>query len=145
MRQVRYLLIGGMLMVLLWGSTTLTLAQDFEPEVTYGPCPPTSVLEIEGETIECGTVSVPEDYSDPDGDVYNIAFVIFKARSQAPFADPVLYLEGGPGFASLASLVAFPGLPAAQSAQDRRFDDLRQFRDVIWFDQRSTGLGMSGE
>lgn len=126
-----------LILVLLAGGTTGIAAQDFEPTVTYGPCPPLYLLEIEGETVECGTVTVPEDYSDPEGDVYEIAFVVFKARSQAPFPDPVIYLEGGPGAASLINLFANFGLA---SAQNDRFDALRQFRDVIWFDQRSTGL-----
>lgn len=46
--------------------------------VTPGPWPPVGLLEVEGETVECGTVTVPVDYSRADGDVYELAFVVHK-------------------------------------------------------------------
>ncbi len=119
------------------GATVHATDTGVTPTVTPAACPPVGVLEVEGQTVECGTVSVPVDYSDPEGETYELAFVVHKARSLAPFTDPVIYLEGGPGVASLANLEDQLG---NGSFQDLLFDELRDQRDVIWFDQRSTGL-----
>lgn len=107
------------LLLAAWGGPTLAAdeaaAAGFEPMVTPAPCPAVGLLEVEGDTVECGTVTVPVDYSEPDGDVYELAFVVHKARSQAPFADPVIYLEGGPGVASPVNLADPYGLGSAQT------------------------------
>src|SRR4051794_610885 len=57
--------------------------------------------QVEGSTVICGAVVVPEMHANPDGRTIRIAVAQFKSRSQTPAAEPIVYLEGGPGGASL--------------------------------------------
>lgn len=82
--------------------------------------------ELDGETIVCGTLSVPVDYAQPEGKHLEIAFAQLLSRSLSPAAEPVVYLQGGPGGSSLQRLSEFAEL----------FATLRTTHDVILFDQR---------
>lgn len=101
--------------------------------VTLAPCTrPVAPSEIDGQTVVCGTISVPEDHDSPDGDRLNLAFIVYRAHSLAPVADPVVYLHGGPGGGTVQSVASVSLF----------FDHLRGRRDVIAFDQR--GVDASG-
>jgi pimeloyl-ACP methyl ester carboxylesterase len=98
--------------------------------VTQTPCPVrTDLSEVEGETVLCGTITVPENYREPDGKTVDLAFAVLKADSLSPEPDPVIYLHGGPGAAELRDL----------AKMSDRFAPIRRTRDVILFDQRGTG------
>jgi len=104
-------------------------AQDngFTPTATTIPCPMTLPAgEVEGKTVTCGQISVPEDWANAAGKQITISFARLHSKSQAPFPDPVVYFDGGPGESSLES-IAF-----LSSALGK----LRATRDVILFDQR---------
>jgi pimeloyl-ACP methyl ester carboxylesterase len=100
--------------------------------VAVAPCPrPLAPGEIEGRTVICGTVDVPERHADPDGRRIALAFGLYKSRSLAPAEDPVIYLHGGPGGGAVAELATtFYFL----------FDHYRDRRDIVTFDQRAAGL-----
>ena len=117
------------------GSPDLAAAQQgFAPNVSLAPCPrPIPVYDVEGKTIICGTVSVPEDRTKPDGRKIALEFAVLKAGTRFPEPDPVVYLEGGPGGSAVTML---PTL-------DWIFKPFRKRRDVVIFDQRSAGI--SGE
>ena len=94
------------------------------------PVPPNPDLsEIEGETVVCGILTVPEDYGKPEGNHVELVYAILRSTSLASAGDPVVYLHGGPGSAEMRQL--------AQLTE--RFESLRRTRDVIVFDQRGTG------
>jgi pimeloyl-ACP methyl ester carboxylesterase len=101
--------------------------------VTVEACPPNAVppTEVEGGTVICGRVNVPEDHGDPDGPRIDLAFAVLKARTQSPVPDPVIYLHGGPGGGAVQALagVVHP-----------LFDGYRSRRDVVTFDQRAAGI-----
>ncbi|MGF1536967.1 MAG: hypothetical protein ACFB4J_10870 [Elainellaceae cyanobacterium] len=62
------------------------------------PCPDAVPPgEIEGETITCGILTVPEDYDDPDGRQIELTYAILHSLSLAPAPDPIMDLRGGPG------------------------------------------------
>jgi len=62
------------------------------------PCAkPVSPLEIEGKTLICGTVNVPEDHAMPVGRRMDLKFAVYKSRSLIPAADAVVHLHGGSG------------------------------------------------
>ena len=82
--------------------------------------------EVEGETVTCGQISVPEDRDNPAGKQIAITYAILHSKSQAPFPDPVIYFAGGPGESPLESIAYFSSA----------FGKLRATRDVILFDQR---------
>ncbi|QJF51623.1 alpha/beta hydrolase [Roseobacter ponti] len=94
---------------------------------------PLAPLEIEGQTIRCGFVTVPVDHAVPDGPTLRLAFAFFKAHSTAPARDPVIHLHGGPG----------GGIVERVAKLSTYFDKLRRSRDIIVFDQR--GVDASGE
>ncbi len=60
------------------------------------PLPPN---EIEGVSLLCGRVNVPEDRSKVGGKIIPLAFAVLRATSRFLEADPVVYLQGGPGAA----------------------------------------------
>ena len=99
--------------------------------VSIEACPrPLPVYEIEGVTVLCGRVSVPEERAKRDSKKLSLAFCVLKAHSQFPEADPVIYLQGGPGDSALRQI---PLLAKA-------FAPWRERRDIVAFDQRSAGF-----
>ena len=106
-------------------SKTMPQALDAEEPI---PCPmPLPSDEIEGETIVCGQITVPEDWDDPENSPeVTITYARQLSYSESPFADPILFFVGGPGGSILASI------------GDDHFDFsyLRETRDVILFDPR---------
>lgn len=101
--------------------------------VTVEVCPASAVpaADIEGTTAICGRVNVPEDHDKPDGQRIDLAFAILKARTQSPAFDPILYLHGGPGGGAVRSLATIV---------QPLFEDYRNRRDVVTFDQRAAGI-----
>lgn len=53
--------------------------------VTVAACPANAVppTEVEGSTVICGRVNVPEDHGKPDGNRIDLAFAVLKARTQS--------------------------------------------------------------
>jgi pimeloyl-ACP methyl ester carboxylesterase len=99
-------------------------------------CPrPLAPFEIEGRTVACGKVSVPEDHQAPDGRRIDLAFMIFKSRSLSPAPDAVVHLHGGPGV----------GIVARASLTSTFFDHLRTRRDIVAFDQRGVDQSAAAE
>lgn len=100
--------------------------------LTVEACPrPLPAGDVEGKTIICGRLDVPERHAAPDGRRISLAFAVLKSRSHSPAPDPVIYLHGGPGGGAVAELT---GLVAPL------FDHYRSRRDVITFDQRAAGI-----
>lgn len=85
------------------------------------------------ETVECGYVTVPADWADPQGATIDLAVYRVPATSADKKPDPVVYLEGGPGGSAVATVGEF-SIGAASY--------LRADRDVIVIDQRGTGYSV---
>jgi len=99
--------------------------------VSIEACPrPLPSGEIEGVTLICGRVKVPEDRSKAGGKMLPLAFAIYKATSRYSEPDPLVYLQGGPGGS------AFDILSKLQTT----FRPWRDRRDLVIYDQRSAGL-----
>ena len=77
--------------------------------------------------VECGFLNVPEDRSLPSSRSIRLAVAMAYSSLAAPPADPVVYLEGGPGASPIE--VFTRGL----------FDHILDERDLILLDQRGTG------
>ncbi|MEL6319482.1 MAG: alpha/beta fold hydrolase, partial [Cyanobacteria bacterium J06626_14] len=84
------------------------------------------VNEVDGETITCGTLTVPENHDDPEGRLIDITYAILHSHSLSPAPDPIVHLVGGPGVSGIATL----------GSRVRMFETLRRTRDVVIFDQR---------
>lgn len=100
---------------------------DYVPDFEEDTCP----FELfEGDHIRCGYLYVPEVRSDPDSREVELAVAILASRSSNPKADPILYLEGGPGGSALADPDSWLESP------------LLDERDIILLDQRGTGFSL---
>ena len=98
-----------------------------EPAYRAADCPRLLVLsEREGDTVVCGFLRVPESRTRPTDKTLELAVMTLRARGEAR-ADPILFLQGGPGGAALSTLELWQNLP------------WRDERDIILIDQRGTG------
>ena len=77
---------------------------------------------------ECGMLSVPVDYSKPDGDVAQLAMIRFKATGQK--IGSLIINPGGPGES---------GVQAAASLLGAMPESIRQRFDLVGFDPRGVG------
>lgn len=103
-----------------------------EYPVTIEACPrPLPAAEVEGKTVICGRVDVPEDHDVPDGPRIKLSFAVLKAHTQSPAPDPLVYLHGGPGGGAVRDLGGIV-VPI--------FEGHRARRDVVTFDQRAAGI-----
>ncbi|WP_417067394.1 alpha/beta fold hydrolase [Niveibacterium terrae] len=95
------------------------------------PAVPLASCHLKGlaQEAQCGSVSVPEDYSRPAGRKLSIRFAVIPAGARFKDADPLFVIAGGPG----QSAVSLAG-PVAML-----FASLNQRRDLILVDQRGTG------
>lgn len=84
-----------------------------------------------GETTEGlrGTLMVPENRSDPESRMIRLEYVRFPATGETK-GSPIIYLAGGPGGS---------GIQTAKGPRFELFMAMREFGDVIAFDQRGTG------
>jgi pimeloyl-ACP methyl ester carboxylesterase len=84
-----------------------------------------------GETADAfeGRITVPENRSDAQSRVIELAYVRFPATGEQP-GNPIVYLAGGPGGSGIAT---------ARGPRFSLFMEMRRHGDVIAFDQRGTG------
>jgi pimeloyl-ACP methyl ester carboxylesterase len=100
--------------------------------VAIEACPrPLPAGEVEGQTVICGRVDVPEVHGKAGSRRIGLAFAVLKARTQSPAPDPVVYLHGGPGGGAVKDL---------WSVTVPIFDQFRIRRDLVTFDQRAAGI-----
>ncbi len=116
--------------------TALVVPQIGFAQETHAPMPCPQALpwegEVEGETYDCGVVTVPENHDMPDGRQIELTFLRLHTTTLAPETDPLVYLSGGPGGSALHEITA-------NAAIYMNMQSIRQRRDVVFFDQRGTG------
>lgn len=83
-----------------------------------------------GKGVECGWLTVPESRADQGRDI-RLAVVIARATSPQLPEEPVLYLHGGPGIATLDVV--------PRALRGKSWPLLRERHDLVFFDQRGTG------
>ena len=88
-----------------------------------GPCP--------GRTrVLCGTVRVPLYWSDPHGATLSVAFHVYlHSDDSQPALEPIVAMEGGPGYPSIGSAGSYLAM----------IGPLRARHDLIVMDNRGTG------
>lgn len=108
----------------------LTVSTNAQPKTGVLKIKPYTFENEKGEKVdsELGTFFVPENRSDPQSNLIELAFVRFKSTAKNP-GPPIVYLAGGPGGT---------GIGTAQGSRFPLFMALREVADVIAFDQRGT-------
>ncbi|MGS0726205.1 alpha/beta hydrolase, partial [Shewanella sp. 0m-11] len=81
------------------------------------------------EQMQCGSISVPENYAKPDGKQIQIHYVVMPAIKPGSKNQALLAIAGGPGQSAIENARGF----------DRMLTKVRQTEDVILIDQRGTG------
>ena len=96
---------------------------------------PQRTLELAGchlpklaQTLQCGSLEVPENRDAPGGRRITLSIMILPANTLSPKPDPLFILAGGPGQAA-SSIADFAAL----------LSDVRTTRDIVLVDQRGTG------
>ena len=75
------------------------------PEFESATCPfQMPPGQVEGDTVDCGFLSVPENRADPDSRTIRLAVAIFHPAAGTGRAEPLVFLEGGPGGSALKLL-----------------------------------------
>lgn len=86
--------------------------------------------------VRCGFLSVPENRAAPANRTIKLAVAVLKSTGAQPALDSIVYLSGGPGGPALASEMQAFDLVFAAPFQSKR--------DLVFFDQRGTGLSQPG-
>jgi pimeloyl-ACP methyl ester carboxylesterase len=98
------------------------------PRFEDGACPFLVVTpEVEGETIACGRLIVPENRARRSGPTISLQVAIVVSHAAEPAA-PIVYLEGGPGGSAVMNV---PDVWTRSA--------LRQHAHLLILDQRGTG------
>ncbi|MGH1490624.1 MAG: alpha/beta fold hydrolase [Acidimicrobiales bacterium] len=100
----------------------LAIAADFQDGRCNFAVPP-------GKEPRCGTVAVPMDWETGEG-LVRLPVAVFASTADQPAADPVIYLDGGPGSHALDTI---------EYVVEDFLDPLLARGDVIFFDQRGAG------
>ncbi|MEW6995180.1 alpha/beta fold hydrolase [Colwelliaceae bacterium MEBiC 14330] len=79
--------------------------------------------------VQCGQLTVPENYQKPKGDKISVNFAVLPAIDNSEYKTPLMFLAGGPGQAAVELATALNSV----------FSEVRKTRDIILVDQRGTG------
>jgi pimeloyl-ACP methyl ester carboxylesterase len=112
--------------------TLLALSQFSAAAVPAAPAAQSRTCHLPGheEPLRCVTIPVPLDYRQPAGDKLGLHVTVAPAFRQPARPDPLFVLAGGPGQAGSDILVLL----------DSTFRKVRATRDIVFVDQRGTGL-----
>ncbi len=90
--------------------------------------PATTCLEIVPDVeVACGQLTVPADHDEPDGATFSLPYVVLPALGDNPAAEPLVYLQGGPGESTMTAVPLFVENP-----------EFRQDRHIVFLEQRGT-------
>jgi pimeloyl-ACP methyl ester carboxylesterase len=115
-----------------YANSPLPDSQPDAPRFQNAPCPfPLGPDQVEGRTVTCGFVIVPEDRSRSAGPSIRLAVAVFKSQA-AVSAPPLIFLGSGPGNAILQA--------RGPVITGQLGHDVTDGHDLILFDQRGVGF-----
>ena len=97
--------------------------------IDLAPCDLTDHEGRREVDAQCGTLAVPLDRGDPEGETIELAIAVVPALAEQPAPDPLVVIAGGPGEASTRFFVAV----------EAAFSRISRHRDILLIDQRGTG------
>lgn len=98
-----------------------------DPEFHPAPCALPNIPAEAMSRLTCGTVAVPRRYDHPEQGSLTLAIAILHRPDEERLHDPILYIQGGPGF------------PLLDHADYLLHQILGPRRDLVLVDQRGTG------
>ena len=106
--------------------------ENFAPRYQAHICPFDGEAKFDDDIVECGSVLVPEDRTNPDSRLIRLSVMQVKSSDANPPGGTVVRLEGGPGVSSITSGRAeyYSGPESAK---------LRAVAHHVFFDQRGVG------
>ncbi|HXH55967.1 alpha/beta hydrolase [Iamia sp.] len=97
-----------------------------DPELSDRPC--TEAPDDLELTVRCHWLEVPADRERPEAGTVRLAVAVLESPTADADDEPIVNLQGGPGFPSLTNLSSF-------------VNDVEELgRDVVLYDQRGIGL-----
>jgi len=97
-----------------------------DPELSDRSC--TELPDDLELTVRCHWLEVPADRKQPDAATVRLAVAVLDSPTAGPDDEPIVNLQGGPGFPSLSNLSGF-------------VNDVEELgRDIVLYDQRGIGL-----
>ncbi|MFF8814703.1 alpha/beta hydrolase [Streptomyces pactum] len=105
--------------------------------IRWGTCPASDPLPAPGPQVQCGTLRVPVDWSQPDGPTTDIFVARHRATDPGRRVGVLMTNPGGPGA---------PGADSAMYADDPYSGysaSLRERFDIVGFDPRGIGRSNS--
>lgn len=107
------------------------------PSLRFGACPESMPVPAVPARVECGWLSVPLDWENPDGEHIRIAVSRVRASGLPEERHGILLVNpGGPGG---------PGLAYTVTKRAKLPESVRRSYDVIGFDPRGTGQSAPAE
>ena len=106
--------------------------ENFAPSYQRHICPFHGEMKYDEDIIECGSVLVPENRTNPGSRLIRLSLMQVKSSDENPPGGTVVRLEGGPGGTGISAARAayYSGPEAAK---------LRAVANYVFFDQRGTG------
>ena len=98
-------------------------------EIDLSPCDLSAWDGRQEVDAECGTLVVPLNPNDPDGETIELFVAVVPALAEQPSPDPLVVIAGGPGEAATRFYVTAAGA----------FTRIVRNRDIVLVDQRGTG------
>ncbi|WP_156725463.1 alpha/beta hydrolase [Streptomyces apocyni] len=109
--------------------TRVAVARAEAAGISFGRCPEVERLPA---AVQCGTVTVPLDYADPDGKQIKLTVSRVKAKDPAKRQGALIFNPGGPGGSGMYfPVVSTAGLPA--------FRRIAREYDVVGYAPRGVG------
>lgn len=104
-----------------------------KPEGTVTACRFVVPKSVEGKSVQCHDIAVPENRAKPGGRTIKIHVAVFPGKKEMP---PTFELIGGPGGGG-DPMVGF--LAANEAKESETYAFLRERGDFVVFDQRGVG------
>ena len=112
-----------------WGACLLFATVIHGAEIDLEPCDLSASDGRSEVDAECGTLEVPLDPNDPEGETIELFVALVRAPAEQPSPDPLVVIAGGPGEAATRFYVTVEGA----------FSRIVRNRDIVLVDQRGTG------
>jgi pimeloyl-ACP methyl ester carboxylesterase len=136
-----YKILSFLLLLCLLQTTSATISSQIIPPAdngnvgTFEPAPcPIAVPDglVEGQTMICGYVTVPEQHADPNGHKLRLAVARFPSLSKTPAPDPVVLLAGGPGESNFLAYIPGMAGPGGQQFLAKRDAVVIELRGLLY-------------